>query len=221
MVDYNELYHQALQESIQEQLTQGQLGQLSRRAISQPGMASPSRHPVVVTGGRDYTITNPELRQFILLMERFDRDFVMVGDAKGVDADIAAYCVKHNIEFEIFYADWKEHGKAAGPIRNGQMIDKAVRYTSPIIAAFNGGKWTMDCIRQGLKAGLPVFLIRNDRVRVILEGYDVPSTAQTVQDLYLSQEQPAGPEKARKGRSRQVSTRVLPSVPSVSPCDGW
>ena len=48
---------------------------------------------------------------------------VVSGKARGVDTLGEQYADEYNIPIRYFPADWKKHGKAAGPIRNEEMID--------------------------------------------------------------------------------------------------
>lgn len=46
---------------------------------------------------------------------------VCCGMADGVDYSGLRWANEHKIPVKCFEADWNKHGKAAGPIRNGQM----------------------------------------------------------------------------------------------------
>jgi acyl-CoA synthetase (NDP forming) len=52
-----------------------------------------------------------------------------------------------------FPANWKKHGKSAGPIRNQLMLDVG---KPDLVIAFPGGSGTADMIRRARKAGVPV-----------------------------------------------------------------
>lgn len=86
---------------------------------------------------------------------------IIVGDAEGVDLVTRAYCAEHNIACEVFPADWDRHGRRAGPLRNQQMIERAValRAESHEVtgAAFPGGSsvGTWDCMRRMVAANIP------------------------------------------------------------------
>lgn len=53
---------------------------------------------------------------------------------------------------EAHPADWDRHGKAAGPIRNQEMVDSGL----DLCIAFPGGRGTADMIRRCEAAGVPV-----------------------------------------------------------------
>jgi hypothetical protein len=58
----------------------------------------------------------------------------------------------------VFYADWDKHGRAAGPIRNQQMLDEG---KPDLVVAFllPQGSGTLDMIRRTEKAGIEVRVI--------------------------------------------------------------
>ena len=58
------------------------------------------------------------------------------------------------IPVKTFEADWDRHGKAAGPIRNKQMLDEG---KPDLVVAFEGGKGTANMIAQAEAAGVRVF----------------------------------------------------------------
>lgn len=85
-----------------------------------------------------------------LLEELFQRDApaetrIIVGDAKGVDAIIAAF-----YDCEVFKADWDRYGSAAGPLRNEEMVEQA-----DVVVAFWDGKsrGTRDAIIRAISMG--------------------------------------------------------------------
>ncbi len=54
------------------------------------------------------------------------RALILVGCAAGLDGMVRKYLNKLSYPCTVFVADWGKHGKAAGPKRNGEMIDHAV-----------------------------------------------------------------------------------------------
>lgn len=85
----------------------------------------------------------------------FDITEVISGRAKGVDTYGERYSFENKITLKTFPADWKKYGKAAGPIRNGQMAE----YGEALIAIWDGeSRGTQDMVRQATKKGLKIFL---------------------------------------------------------------
>jgi hypothetical protein len=78
----------------------------------------------------------------------------------GVDAGADEFGEKwakiNNIPVKIFKADWKTHGRAAGPIRNKQMAEYA-----DAVALFPGGKGMESMKRETEKAGLSSYDFRD------------------------------------------------------------
>lgn len=56
-------------------------------------------------------------------------------------------------DVKIFKADWDKHGRAAGPIRNQQMLDEG---KPDLILAFAGGRGTDNMCAQAREAGIEV-----------------------------------------------------------------
>jgi hypothetical protein len=84
---------------------------------------------------------------------------LICGGASGVDsfANEAAY--DFGIAIAEFAANWEQHGRHAGPIRNGWML----RFGQPdYVIAFPGGKGTENMVMQAEEAGVPV-------IRIVLE----------------------------------------------------
>lgn len=108
---------------------------------------------VIVCGGRDYS----DAERFDALMDGFLREFditrVIQGGANGADRLALRWAWRRGIPCENFPADWAAHGKAAGPIRNAQMLKEG---RAEMVIAFPGGRGTADMIRQARAAGVEV-----------------------------------------------------------------
>lgn len=78
---------------------------------------------------------------------------VLSGMAPGADTHGATEARRHGFTVEEYPADWKTHGKAAGPIRNQQMVDRA----DALIAVWDGkSSGTADVIAKAKARGLKV-----------------------------------------------------------------
>jgi hypothetical protein len=90
-----------------------------------------------------------------------DKNTVVIhGGCKGADS-IGGYLAKQfNMTVEVYKADWKLHGKSAGPKRNQQMLDEG----KPDLAyAFhediNNSKGTKDMISRCKSNNIPIEII--------------------------------------------------------------
>ncbi len=112
---------------------------------------------VLVCGGRDYD--DAEAVRHSLDMVRAES--IITGGAKGADELGVKEAVRRGIKPIIFMAEWKKHGKGAGPIRNQQMLDEG---KPDLVMAFPGGRGTADMVRRAKAAGVPVMEIQDDEV---------------------------------------------------------
>ena len=82
---------------------------------------------------------------------------IIEGGARGADSCAREAAQAHNIPYLEFRAKWEDHGKAAGPIRNQQMITEG---KPDLVIAFHddleNSKGTKDMIRRAKKAKIPV-----------------------------------------------------------------
>lgn len=56
-------------------------------------------------------------------------------------------------DIDVYPADWPRYGKAAGPMRNQQMVDEG---KPDVVLAFPGGRGTADMVRRAKAAGVRV-----------------------------------------------------------------
>lgn len=64
-----------------------------------------------------------------------DEIIILSGHCSGTDAMAEKYATQNNLELEIYPAEWKRYGKAAGPMRNRLMVEN-----SDYVIAFWDGK---------------------------------------------------------------------------------
>lgn len=109
---------------------------------------------LLVCGGRDFTDQERLFRELDKLHKASGIKVVINGGAGGADALSSAWARTNGVERMVFKADWGLHGKAAGPIRNQEMLDVA---SPDYVVAFPGGRGTADMIRRAINAGIPVY----------------------------------------------------------------
>jgi hypothetical protein len=126
---------------------------------SSPAIA-PSRSLVIAAGGgRD--LAWPQQRIAAELLARSGGRLVHLllhGGARGADAAIGRAAQQLGWSALVMPAQWQLHGRAAGPIRNRELLQqaiaKAVAHTSPgslasvLVVAFPGGPGTASLVRE-------------------------------------------------------------------------
>lgn len=77
---------------------------------------------------------------------------IVHGAARGADTIARLVAEDLGLATEAHPADWKKHGKAAGPIRNQEMLDSGI----DLVIAFPGGNGTADMVKRARQAGVEV-----------------------------------------------------------------
>jgi YspA, cpYpsA-related SLOG family len=111
---------------------------------------------VLVCGGRDYADRESVYNTLCDLDSAPCGPITCVihGDARGADRLGMQWARDMgDIEDMAFPADWKLHGRAAGPIRNGEML---ARGKPDLVVAFPGGRGTADMVAQAKRVGIRV-----------------------------------------------------------------
>ena len=109
---------------------------------------------VLICGDRNWTDTASMRNCFFT----FPTDTVIIeSEARGADRMAATYAAYFDFTVMRFPANWAKYGKAAGPIRNQQMLDEG----KPDLVVFfhkdlASSKGTKDVVIRAKKAGVPV-----------------------------------------------------------------
>ncbi len=112
----------------------------------------------MITGPRQKYLNNPggaillrRLREhFGRVAETDPASEWIIGDANGIDAAAWNLAGELGHERRRFKADWDRHGKRAGPVRNGEMVEVADECT----AFWNGlSSGTRNAMEQAQRAG--------------------------------------------------------------------
>lgn len=117
---------------------------------------------VVVSGGRTYGYIDTKVQQDVGLLEerlaqyykvhteldKLDKNNLVIisGMAKGADSIAAGWAVSNDVTLERYFPDWDNYGKAAGIIRNKEMLENG---EPDLIMAFPGGIGTTNMIKIG------------------------------------------------------------------------
>ncbi|MGP1257091.1 MAG: DUF2493 domain-containing protein [Kiloniellales bacterium] len=111
---------------------------------------------VLVCGGRNYRDSDHVWKTLHELDADTPIDCVVHGAARGADRHGMIWALDNGRLHAPFAADWARHGKAAGALRNSQML----RDGKPdLVVAFPGGRGMADMVRKAQLAGVPVLQV--------------------------------------------------------------
>lgn len=113
--------------------------------------------------------------------------FVKVGDAKGIDKNVRDSCNFFNIPYEVLVAEWDKYGKAAGYMRNNDIVeDVKLLIAIPSIDS----KGTINAIEIALKKNIEVhvfnyyFYLKNNLLTyLILTSESLPYYKEAVKNF--------------------------------------
>lgn len=119
---------------------------------------------VIVAGSRTLGAQHLELIRETLRRELGDVDPAKVtivhGAAQGADRLAAQAARELGMRVEPHRADWDTHGKAAGPIRNQQMLDAgATRVFAFVDQPLAEARGTADVVGRARRAGIPTTVV--------------------------------------------------------------
>jgi hypothetical protein len=126
---------------------------------------------VIVCGGREYGWTVNANRQKVInqqevkflfdkldvlkrSVEELERKLIIIqGEAVGADSWAKKWAEINSVECRGYPANWDEHKKAAGPIRNKRMLTEE---NPDLVIAFKGGNGTAHMCQISEAANVPV-----------------------------------------------------------------
>lgn len=107
----------------------------------------------IVAGSRKFK----DYKLMVRTLQRYNIEKIISGHAPGADSLGERYALENNIPLDIYHANWKEYGRAAGPIRNSKMVENA----DALIVFWNGySTGTKDVIKKARAKGLIVNVIK-------------------------------------------------------------
>lgn len=110
---------------------------------------------VLVCGGRDFNDALTLGSWLGGVHKQRGISLLIEGGAQGADYMARKFAEWAGIPTKTFEADWDKHGKAAGPIRNKQMLDEG---KPDLVVAFDGGIGTANMVKQARAAGVEVLI---------------------------------------------------------------
>lgn len=108
---------------------------------------------VIIAGSRE--ITDIRFVEAAMVTSRFRPTLVISGTARGVDQLGEQWATQRGIAVLRMPANWAAHGKAAGPIRNSEMLEKS----DCIVVVWDGkSRGSQDMITKANRSGKKVFV---------------------------------------------------------------
>ena len=117
---------------------------------------------IIVCGGRHFS--DPERLETVMniLLEEYklrsDHVEIVSGHCEGADRLGELWARNHSSKCTLFPAKWSKFGRAAGPIRNTEMVEYAENAHISIVVAFvnERTRGTWDTVRKAEKKGIRV-----------------------------------------------------------------
>lgn len=109
---------------------------------------------VAVAGGRDFN--DPAFVSRILWGFHSSNGITEMheGGAKGWDSWCRQWARNQGIQVITYWANWEKHGKAAGHMRNGLILERA---KPECLIAGPGGRGTANMVMQATKLGIRIY----------------------------------------------------------------
>ena len=143
---------------------------------------------LLITGSRSHEWTSYDSHALLIavreILEKTHELPVLVhGGATGADTEAARMGQQlFDLLIETHPADWTKYGRAAGPIRNKEMVNLG----ADLCLAFpdhpkgQGSRGTWNCIDLAHRAGIPVYVVWNRRIWVYNPSHPNHGTAYTL-----------------------------------------
>ena len=138
-----------------------------------PGYEGPEpnkRSRIIVCGGRhfkDYDRLKDEIDNISTrVRKRYVKSIEIVsGHCAGADQLGERYAEERGYPCKVFPAYWKKYGRAAGPIRNSEMIKYASEVEVPVVVAFRSPRTmgTNDTVKKAQHKGFKVVVVDYDQ----------------------------------------------------------
>lgn len=117
-------------------------------------------YKVIIAGGRhfdNYQLLKEKCDYYLQNKLKEGGVVIVSGHATGADALGERYAQERGLSIDAHPADWNQHGRAAGPIRNAEMAEVA----DALIAFWDGqSRGTANMINLAKSKGLKVAIVK-------------------------------------------------------------
>ena len=118
---------------------------------------------IICCGGRHFDCY-PFLKYVIdCIIEKYgaetEKVTVISGHCRGADQLGERYAKESGTLLKVFPAEWTKYGKAAGPIRNSEMVSYLSSFSKRVVVAFKNErtKGTADTVEKARRLGYDVY----------------------------------------------------------------
>lgn len=125
---------------------------------------------LAIIGSRNFTdktFFNNKISEWIAKYGKPNR--IISGGAKGADSLAADYAKARHIELIIYFPDWLQYGKSAGPIRNTLIINHC---THVLAFPSKNGVGTQDSLQKAEKLGKNITVYFIDEISNLIQNIE-------------------------------------------------
>lgn len=110
---------------------------------------------ILICGDRNWK----DIKTISEVLGKLPRDTIIIqGEARGADRIAKQVALKLGLKVESYPADWTKYGRAAGPLRNLQMLNSKPDAVWAFHNNIESSKGTKHCVAQAKLRGLPVII---------------------------------------------------------------
>jgi len=115
----------------------------------------------LICGDRNWTDREKIRDRILKLINQYGNRSLLIieGAARGADTIAGAVASGLQVSLQVFPAQWDKYHRAAGPIRNRQMLDEKPDLVIAFHSNLENSKGTKDCVQEAKKRGIPVEVI--------------------------------------------------------------
>jgi hypothetical protein len=126
---------------------------------------------ILVTGDRNWSNTDEGQKisvWYALRGYRKHNPIIVHGAARGVDTMAGDWAARLGYVVHPHPADWDKYHRAAGPIRNQEMLAENPNLVLAFHDDIGNSKGTKDMVNRAVKRGIPTILHKSDGTRTVV-----------------------------------------------------
>jgi hypothetical protein len=113
---------------------------------------------VLICGDRYWTGRLP-IRSWLCKLQDWAYDTVIEGEAPGADSIAREEAEQMGFKVLKYPAEWGRYGRAAGPIRNRQMLDEKPDLVLAFHADLSRSRGTRDTVEEARRRGIMTIVV--------------------------------------------------------------